>query len=330
MTGTDGPAIAVAGIAKSYARAGGRRLRGPRVPAAGQQGGAGEDRVRALSPFDLTVARGQIVGILGPDGAGKSTLLRILATLLLPDQGRGTICGHDLVKDYRQVRRSIGYMPQRFSLYPDLSVFENMRFFAEIFGLSRAAFRSRMEELLAFNMLEPFLDRRAGALSGGMKQKLALSCILIHTPELLILDEPTTGVDPVSRAEFWEILGGLRDQGVPVLVTTPYMDEAQHCDRICLLHEGARLAEDAPERIVESFPYALAVLRGGDPLERQAELGGLEGVVRAVAFGDRLHLYTRDLPALASRLAARGLEVTAGRPTLEDVFVEKMGETVSG
>ncbi len=305
----EGPAIAVAGLTKSYVRAGGRA-----------------DEVRALAPFDLTVARGQIVGILGPDGAGKSTLLRILATLLLPDRGGGTICGHDLVTGYRRVRRAIGYMPQRFSLYPDLSVLENMRFFAEIFGLSRTAFRARMEELLAFNMLGPFLDRRAGALSGGMKQKLALSCILIHTPELLILDEPTTGVDPVSRAEFWEILGGLRDRGVPVLVTTPYMDEAQHCDRICLLHEGARLAEDAPERIVASFPYSLAVLRGGDMLARQADFGSLEGVVRAVAFGDRLHLYTRDLPGLTRRLAERGLEVTAGRPTLEDVFVEKMGE----
>ncbi|HEY9766631.1 MAG TPA: ABC transporter ATP-binding protein, partial [Chroococcales cyanobacterium] len=205
----------------------------------------------AVQPFELSVLEGETLGIIGPDGGGKSTLLRTIATLILPDAGRGTVCGYDLFKEFRPIRRSIGYMPQRFSLYGDLTVFENMRFFADVFGLSRPRFKERVDELLSFNALGPFLDRKAANLSGGMKQKLALSCILIPTPRLVILDEPTTGVDPVSRQEFWQILASLREKGVTVVVTTPYMDEAQQCDRICLLHQGRRLIEDTPERVAQ-------------------------------------------------------------------------------
>lgn len=284
--------------------------------------------VEALHPFDLSIASGETFGIIGPDGGGKSTILRILATLLLPDSGQGTVAGHDLVRDFRQIRRSIGYMPQRFSLYPDLTVKENMRFFSEIFGMKRKEFAARMEELLEFNALGSFLDRKAAALSGGMKQKLALSCVLIHTPQLVILDEPTTGVDPVSRQEFWHILGQLREQGLTLLVTTPYMDEAMKCDRVCLLNQGQRLLEAPPEELTHDFPYSLLTVRGPDLLNHQAALQALPSVESVVSFGDRLHLYTRTPEALEVELAEYegnwALSISVGSPSIEDVFVHRV------
>ena len=208
------------------------------------------DAVKALDDVSLTVESGDMFGLIGPDGAGKTTLFRLLTTLLVPDSGSARVKGLDIVQDYRAIRQIAGYMPGKFSLYPDLSVEENIRFFASLFGTT-------LEEnyhLVApiYRQIEPFRTRRAGKLSGGMKQKLALCCALIHKPKVLFLDEPTTGVDVVSRIEFWDMLSGLREQGITILVSTPYMDEAQRCNRVALINEGRIMGIDTPQRIIES------------------------------------------------------------------------------
>lgn len=207
--------------------------------------------VEALRGVSLAVSPGEILGLIGPDGAGKTTLFRILTTLILPDEGSASICGLDVVKDYREIRTRVGYMPGRFSLYPDLSVKENLDFFANIFGTTL----EENYDLVApiYRQIEPFKERRAGKLSGGMKQKLALCCALIHKPEVLFLDEPTTGVDVISRVEFWEMLAALRESGLGILVSTPYMDEAARCDRICLMNEGAILQTCPPPENLEEY-----------------------------------------------------------------------------
>jgi ABC-type multidrug transport system ATPase subunit len=207
--------------------------------------------VEALRGVSLAVSPGEILGLIGPDGAGKTTLFRILTTLILPDEGNASICGLDVVKDYREIRTRVGYMPGRFSLYPDLSVKENLDFFANIFGTTL----EENYDLVApiYRQIEPFKERRAGKLSGGMKQKLALCCALIHKPEVLFLDEPTTGVDVISRVEFWEMLAALRESGLGILVSTPYMDEAARCDRICLMNEGAILQTCPPPENLEEY-----------------------------------------------------------------------------
>ena len=207
--------------------------------------------VEALRGVSLAVSPGEILGLIGPDGAGKTTLFRILTTLILPDEGNASICGLDVVKDYREIRTRVGYMPGRFSLYPDLSVKENLDFFANIFGTTL----EENYDLVApiYRQIEPFKERRAGKLSGGMKQKLALCCALIHKPEVLFLDEPTTGVDVISRVEFWEMLAALRESGLGILVSTPYMDEAARCDRICLMNEGAILQTCPPPESLEEY-----------------------------------------------------------------------------
>src|SRR5690349_4485590 len=213
----------------------------------------------AVDNVTLDIAAGELFGFIGPDGAGKTTLFRILVTLLLPDAGRATVLGRDVTTEIWDLRRRVGYMPGRFSLYPDLSVEENLRFFASVFGASVEA----QYDLIApiYDQLAPFKDRRAGALSGGMKQKLALCCALVHRPEILFLDEPTTGVDAVSRREFWELLAGLKASGLPIIVSTPYMDEASRCDRIALVQQGCVLAIDRPAAIGERFPNALFAVR---------------------------------------------------------------------
>jgi ABC-2 type transport system ATP-binding protein len=218
--------------------------------------------VEALRGVSLDVPEGALFGLIGADGAGKTTLLRILVTLINQDSGSATVLGADTAKDLRAIRSGIGYMPQRFSLYQDLSVRENLLFFADVFGISPAERGKRMEKLLAFSRLAPFQGRRAAHLSGGMKQKLALACALIHTPRLLILDEPTTGVDPVSRKEFWEILFELKRQGMTVLVSTPYMDEASLCDSLVLLHKGEVLRQGTPASLLENYPYRLYRVTG--------------------------------------------------------------------
>ncbi|WP_373512628.1 ABC transporter ATP-binding protein, partial [Persicitalea sp.] len=217
---------------------------------------------KAVQDVSLTVEAGELFGLIGPDGAGKTTLFKILVTLLLPDAGCATVAGRDAVRDFRALRSVVGYMPGRFSLYPDLSVGENLQFFATVFGTSIAANYELIREI--YVQLEPFKNRRAGALSGGMKQKLALCCALIHKPEVLFLDEPTTGVDAVSRKEFWDMLGNLKERGLTILVSTPYMDEASLCDRIALMQTGKVLAIDTPTGVEQLFDKPLFAVKAND------------------------------------------------------------------
>ena len=217
--------------------------------------------VPALGGVSFSVPGGTLLGIIGADGAGKSTLLRILVTLIRADSGTAAVLGRSVETDYPSIRGLIGYMPQKFSLYGDLSVRENLLFFADIFGVAGAERRDRLDPLLSFSRLADFQNRRAADLSGGMKQKLALSCALVHTPQLLILDEPTTGVDPVSRREFWEILSDLRKQGITILVSTPYMDEATACDRLLILHKGELLRDGTPAALLAGYPLALYAVK---------------------------------------------------------------------
>jgi ABC-type multidrug transport system ATPase subunit len=205
-------------------------------------------KVQALRGVSLSVEEGELFGLIGPDGAGKTTLFRLLTTLLFPDEGTATVCGLDIVKDYRLIREQVGYMPGRFSLYQDLSVEENLQFFASLFGTTVEENYSLVAPI--YSQIEPFRKRKAGKLSGGMKQKLALSCALIHKPRVLFLDEPTTGVDVVSRVELWDMLQSLRQQGITILVSTPYMDEAQRCSRVALISGGTILGVDTPEDVV--------------------------------------------------------------------------------
>jgi ABC-2 type transport system ATP-binding protein len=212
---------------------------------------------RALRGISLDIPDPCLFGLIGADGAGKSTLMNILATLTDPDSGRVRMLGRDLLGDFPLIREDIGYMPQRFSLYQDLSVLENLDFFADIFGIAGAAKAERMDHLLEFAGLKPFKGRRAGLLSGGMKQKLALACTLVHHPKLLLLDEPTVGVDPVARRDFWTMLKSLRADGVSLIVSTPYMDEAALCDSLALLHQGSVLAQGSPEAMLAAYPFRL-------------------------------------------------------------------------
>jgi ABC-2 type transport system ATP-binding protein len=221
------------------------------------------ESVVALREVSFAVGQGSLCGLIGADGAGKTTLLRILITLLRPDKGTATVLGDDVVKQYATIRNRVGYMPQKFSLYQDLTVRENLLFFADVFGVRATERRQRMQRLLEFSRLDAFQDRRAANLSGGMKQKLALSCALIHTPELLFLDEPTTGVDPVSRKEFWDILFDLKKQGITILVSTPYMDEAVACDSLLFLHKGEVLRDGPPDKLLADYPYALYKISSG-------------------------------------------------------------------
>lgn len=218
----------------------------------------------ALAAVGFEVAPGEMFGLIGPDGAGKTTLIRILCSLMDPDAGQCRLFDTEVARHPEKIRRIIGYMPQRFSLYPDLTIGENLRFFAGLFRVPKNERRQRTAELLEFSRLTPFVKRRAGQLSGGMKQKLALSCALIHTPDILVLDEPTTGVDPVSRREFWEILSRLKSDGVTILVSTPYMDEAEKCDRIALMHKGNVLTTGRAEDIAAGFPGTVFAVSGRD------------------------------------------------------------------
>ncbi len=284
--------------------------------------------VTAVDRFDLRVDRGRIFGLVGPDGAGKTTVMRILCGIIEPTGGTVRVAGFDLARDAEDAKRRVGYLSQRFSLYQDLTVDENLRFFARIHGVSRPDFRERSAELLGAARLEPFGKRLAGNLSGGMKQKLALACTLVHAPELLVLDEPTTGVDPVSRRDFWRILYGLLGRGVTILVSTPYMDEAERCGRLALMDRGRVL--------VEGTPAELKGMMAGELLEAVVEplpgardpAAGVDGVRSIRIFGDRMHLKV-DRAADAEgplRRAWEGAGVTVVSlrritPGLEDVFV---------
>lgn len=293
------------------------------------------DATVALDGISLEIEAGELFGFIGPDGAGKTTLFRILVTLLLPDSGRATVLDRDVTTEVWDLRRRVGYMPGRFSLYPDLSVEENLHFFASVFGATVAA----QYDLIApiYDQLAPFKDRRAGALSGGMKQKLALCCALVHRPEILFLDEPTTGVDAVSRREFWELLDRFRQTGLTIVVSTPYMDEANRCGRVALIQRGRLLGIDTPERIAQSFGRPLFVVRAAERYRLLLATREYENTATVFPFGDVLH-YTdrRDGIAeseiareLRAHLLSRGFadaEVRAVAPTIEDTFMARMGE----
>jgi ABC-2 type transport system ATP-binding protein len=283
----------------------------------------------ALDHISFSVSRGEIFGFIGPDGAGKTSLFRILTTVLLPDSGYATVEGLDVVKDYKKIRKIVGYMPGRFSLYMDLSVEENLAFYATIFGTTIKENYHLVKEI--YSQIEPFRKRRAGKLSGGMKQKLALSCALIHKPVVLFLDEPTTGVDAVSRTEFWEMLKRLKESGITILVSTPYMDEAGLCDRIALIQNGQVMKISTPAGVVTDFPYDLYAIRSHDVYRLLSDLKEFPGSVSVRAFGQSAHLSFKkeefNQPALSAFLNNKehqSVEIEKISPTVEDCFMELM------
>ncbi len=282
----------------------------------------------ALDQVCFDVQDGELFGLIGPDGAGKTTLFRILATLLVPDFGNVSVQGFDPVKQYKEVRQRIGYMPGRFSLYQDLSVQENLEFFASIFGTTIQENYHLVKEI--YSQLEPFKNRRAGKLSGGMKQKLALSCALIHEPEFLLLDEPTTGVDAVSRKEFWEMLARLKERSITILVSTPYMDEAGLCDRIALIQKGKILSINTPKGLIGEFSKPLFAVRSADMFALINDLRDFEGTDTAFPFGAYVHLTTtkpvevRELENYLSGKNHRQVEIMPIEPTVEDCFMALM------
>ena len=286
--------------------------------------------IQALQEVSLQVHPGELFGLIGPDGAGKTTLFRILATLLLPASGQATVAGHDVVKAFRTLRHMIGYMPGRFSLYPDLTVEENLRFFATVFGSSIEENYDLIKDI--YQQIEPFKKRRAGQLSGGMKQKLALSCALIHRPEVLLLDEPTTGVDAVSRREFWEMLSRLRKKGITILVSTPYMDEANLCDRIALIQKGQILAVDTPAQVKSSFYKPLYAVKSQHTYSVLQVLRQWSEAESVFAFGDSLHLVTRrevqvqDIAYFLENLGFSDTQISVADATIEDCFMDLLAE----
>jgi ABC-2 type transport system ATP-binding protein len=283
--------------------------------------------VVAVDHVSAEVRDGELFGFIGPDGAGKTTLFRILTTLLLADAGSARVLGRDVIKDLWVLRREIGYMPGRFSLYPDLSVRENLEFFASVFGMTIAREYEQIAPI--YSQLEPFNDRRAAALSGGMKQKLALCCALVHRPRILFLDEPTTGVDAVSRREFWELLARMRTSGLTIVVSTPYMDEANRCDRIALMQSGRILATDAPAAVAASFDKTLLAVRSSDRYRALLALRDYPHTHRVYPFGEALHLADdRAGVDAAGFLHEKGFgdaSVEPTSPTIEDVFISRMG-----
>ena len=282
-------------------------------------------KVHALKGVSFSVEDGEIFGVIGPDGAGKSSLFRILTSLLLPDSGTAIMNGYDVVKDYRKIRQIIGYMPGRFSLYQDLSVEENLTFFATLFNTTIEENYHLIKDI--YQQIEPFKKRRAGALSGGMKQKLALSCALIHKPEILILDEPTTGVDPVSRKEFWDMLGRLKEQGIIILVSTAYMDEASRCDRIALIREGEFIANNTPQGIIDDYSGVLWSVEGSRMSALLSALRGFSAIRTSFAFGDKHHITVEETlrpDELRQYLAGKGfndVHIAPVTPTVEDCFM---------
>ncbi len=288
--------------------------------------------VKALRGISLDVAEGELFGLIGPDGAGKTTLMRILVTLLLPDKGIARLDGLDVVNDFSKIRKIVGYMPGKFSLYQDLTVEENLQFFATVFGGTIGENYHLIKDI--YSQIEPFKDRQAGKLSGGMKQKLALSCSLIHAPKILILDEPTTGVDAVSRKEFWEMLNNLRHMGITIMVSTPYMDEANLCDRVALFQNGEILSVDTPENITASFTKSLLGVKVSTTSERFESVGllkRLKGIDAVFSFGDSIHVTcgSSDVneKTVKEYLDSNGMQhavVEKIQAGIEDVFMELM------
>lgn len=286
-------------------------------------------KTNAVDDISFEVDKGEIFGLIGPDGAGKTTLFRILTTLLKPEKGYAKVLNLDVVKEYKQIRKRVGYMPGRFSLYQDLSVEENLKFFATIFGTTIEENYDLIKDI--YILLEPFKKRKAGKLSGGMKQKLALSCALIHKPEVLFLDEPTTGVDPVSRNEFWEMLARLKEQGITILVSTPYMDEASLCDRVALMQKGKALSIDTPGNIISKFNKSLFAVHSENQYELFQKLLKYENRDTVIPFGEFLH-YTdkreninkEELHKYLDTLNLTGLKLESIKPNIEDCFMALM------
>ena len=292
-------------------------------------------RTMAVQDLSLTVPRRQMFGLIGPDGAGKTTTIRMLCGLLAPDSGRVRVLGLDPVRDHRGLTDSVGYLSQRFSLYGDLTVDENIAFFAEIHN--QRDYHGRRQRLLDMTQLTPFRHRLADRLSGGMKQKLALACTLVHEPALIVLDEPTTGVDPVSRREFWKLLSDFLAQGLTIVMSTPYLDEAERCARVALMSGGRLLALDHPDALRASLPGSLFEIIASDTRKAADAMSRTPGVTDVQLFGGRAHVRMADAPAgtaatLQARLEAEGLTPASVRPirtTLEDVFISRLSEATT-
>jgi len=293
--------------------------------------------VVAVDGLNLSVRPGEIFGLVGPDGAGKTTTIRLLAAILDPTDGRASVFGYDTVSQPEPIKRRIGYMAQRFNLYRDLSVWENLNFFADVFEVTGAERRERIERLLRFSRLTEFRGRRAAHLSGGMQKKLALACTLVHTPEIIFLDEPTTGVDPVSRREFWDILTELHLQGITLIVSTPYMDEAERCSRVGLMYQGRLIVCDTPERIKGMTEGELIALWPTDLRRAREVMAGLDGALEVQTFGDQLRVFTQDAEEMMARtqaaLAAQGVEILdirRTRPRMEEAFISLIQRRMAG
>jgi len=287
-----------------------------------------KNEILAVDDVSFSVNEGEIFGLIGPDGAGKTSLFRMLTTLLLPDSGSASVAGFDVVKDYGKIRNTVGYMPGKFSLYPDLSVEENLNFFATVFGTTIQENYDLIKEI--YVQLEPFKKRRAGKLSGGMKQKLALCCALIHKPTVLFLDEPTTGVDPVSRKEFWEMLKRLKAQRITILVSTAYMDEATLCDRIALIHSGKILSVDTPANISASYPDKLFAVKANDMSALLKALAQFPKIISSYAFGEYAHVSVKnnkenienELKNFLEKSGMEGIEIKHINASVEDYFIK--------
>lgn len=287
--------------------------------------------VKAVDDVSFKIKKGELFGLIGPDGAGKTSIFRILTTLLLADSGTATVEGHDVIKDYQAIRNRVGYMPGRFSLYQDLTVKENLAFFATVFGTTIEENYDLIKEI--YDQIKPFNDRRAGKLSGGMKQKLALCCALIHKPEVLFLDEPTTGVDVVSRKEFWEMLAKLKKQNITIVVSTPYMDEANLCDRIALIQGGKIMSIDEPQVIVKNFPKPLFAAKSDEIYTLLKDLRADSLIESCYAFGEYLHFTMisdtdeeQILKEIANKNNHKGFEVKKITASIEDSFIRLMRE----
>ena len=287
-----------------------------------------KNEILAVDDVSFSVNEGEIFGLIGPDGAGKTSLFRMLTTLLLPDSGSASVAGFDVVKDYGKIRNTVGYMPGKFSLYPHLSVEENLNFFATVFGTTMQENYDLIKEI--YVQLEPFKKRRAGKLSGGMKQKLALCCALIHKPTVLFLDEPTTGVDPVSRKEFWEMLKRLKAQRITILVSTAYMDEATLCDRIALIHSGKILSVDTPANISASYPDKLFAVKANDMSALLKALAQFPKIISSYAFGEYAHISVKnnkenienELKNFLQKSGMKGIEIKPINASVEDYFIK--------
>ncbi|MEO6546764.1 MAG: ABC transporter ATP-binding protein [Ferruginibacter sp.] len=294
-----------------------------------KQYGVKKNQVTALKDISFEVSKGELFGVIGPDGAGKTSLFRILTTLLLADGGVATVDGFDVLKNYRDIRNRVGYMPGKFSLYQDLTVEENLRFFATIFNTTIAANYGLIKDI--YVQIEPFKNRRAGKLSGGMKQKLALCCALIHRPSVLFLDEPTTGVDAVSRKEFWEMLKALKEQGITIMVSTPYMDEAGMCDRVALLQSGSIMSIDLPKNITQKFTKTMWAVSSTEMYRLLNDLQQYSNTEKCYAFGEFHHLVLKndqegkdEIMKYLLHLAHHEIALKTVQPDIEDCFIELM------